>query len=186
MSWSPPSFSRHKLDWRHTGKLAKRDWRGGRGTKLYDGMKAWFSIKHSILSRSIPLADRVCESWLFKWEIYFSVADPHWSQCGSGYVSGSSIFCNADPDPGFWWPKIGKNLQQKIFFIFFWSKIAIYFLHNGRPKRRSLHPSKENHFKIWIFLTFVGHFGPPGYGSRRPKWIRIRAKPDPDPLHWII
>ncbi len=39
--------------------------RGG-GAKLYDGMKAWSFIKHSILSGSNPLADRGCESWLFK------------------------------------------------------------------------------------------------------------------------
>ncbi len=35
-----------------------------------------------------------------------SIADPHWFQCGSGYGLVYRIFVNADPDPGFRWPKI--------------------------------------------------------------------------------
>ncbi len=64
-----------------------------------------------------------------------------------------------DPDPGFWWPKMGKNLSEKK-FVFFWSKIAFYLslgFRNGRPSyRRSLQPSKENiqHFRKWNLLTF--------------------------------
>ncbi len=65
---------------------------------------------------------------------------------------------NTDPDPGFWWPKIEKNLQLKFFF---WSKTTIYLilgLHKRRPSfRRSLQPSKANikHFKTWNFLFFL-------------------------------
>ncbi len=29
--------------------------------------------------------------------LFYSVADPHWFQCGSGYRSGSSIFCQCVP-----------------------------------------------------------------------------------------
>ncbi len=90
-------------------------------------------------------------------------------KCGFG--SGSS-------DPGFWWPKNGKNIQGKN-IIFFSSKIAIYLflsLDKGLPSyRKSLHSSKVNilHFKTWIFFTFVGHFGPLGSGSVSPMRIRI-------------
>ncbi len=66
----------------------------------------------------------------------------------------------SDLDPGFWWPKIVKNLQLKKFDIV-WSKIAIYLyqsLHKGRPSyMRSLQPSNENiqpALKIMKFLHF--------------------------------
>jgi hypothetical protein len=72
-------------------------------------------------------------------------------------VDPDSLNPDPDPDPiqiqGFDDLKLKKKIQQKIFHIFFWSKIAIYFsqgLHKGRPSyRRSLQPSKENiqHFK---------------------------------------
>ncbi len=87
--------------------------------------------------------------------------------CGSAF----SIFLIADPDPGpnpgFWWPKIGKNSLLADFFILFWTKIAIYLslgLHKERPSyRRSLQLSKENiqHFKKWkcfSFFYFCGSF----------------------------
>ncbi len=98
---------------------------------------------------------------------------------------------NVDPDPGFWWPKIKKNLQLKKKLNNFWSKIAIYLslgLHKGLPNyRRSLQPSKENiqHIKTWnflIFSIFVGHFCSPGSGFRIririhwQDWIRIRIR----------
>jgi hypothetical protein len=33
---------------------------------------------------------------------------------------------NTDPDPGFWWPKIEKNLELKKKYFFFKSKTTIY------------------------------------------------------------
>ncbi len=100
------------------------------------------------------------------------------------HLIGSSIFrLNTDPDPGFWWPKIGKKLQMKKYQIFFWSKIAIYLslgLHKGRPSyRRSLQPSKEN----------IQHFKTPdpdldsgcGYGSTD----LIESGSNPDPKHCL-
>ncbi len=97
---------------------------------------------------------------------------------------------NTDPDPGFWWPKIWKNLQLKKLDIFL-SKIAIYLslgLHKWGPSyRRSLQPSKENiqHFKTWHFLTFF-YF----CGSFLPFWIRIQSGfririPNLDSLTWL-
>ncbi len=92
-----------------------------------------------------------------------------------------AFFVNADPDtdldPEFWWPKYS------------WKKILIFFYiknsNLGRPSyRRSLHPSKENiqHFKTWIFFTFVVQFGPPGSGSVFPMRIRIQpTKMNADP-----
>ncbi len=68
--------------------------------------------------------------------------------------------CGSNPDPGFWWLEIGKNLQLEKNLIFFWSKIANYLslgLHQVRPcYRRSLQPSKENiqNFKKWNFINF--------------------------------
>ncbi len=69
-----------------------------------------------------------------------------------------------------------KKIQQKFFYIFSRSKIAIYSCPNNR---KSLQPSKENiqDFKKWNFLTF-------SYvcGSFLPSWIRIRiGNPDTDP-----
>jgi hypothetical protein len=110
-------------------------------------MKAWFSIKHSILSGSNSLADRGWESWLLKkaeLEKFISVLS-----IGIGF--------SADPDPAFFVMRIQiqgfddqkwEKISTEKIYIFLKSKIAIYFLHNGRPSyRRSLHPSKENHFK---------------------------------------
>jgi hypothetical protein len=83
-----------------------------------------------------------------------------------------------DPEPGFWWPKTGKNLQlKKKFDIFLFAKTAIYLslgLHKVRPNynyKRSLLPSNENiqHFKKWNFSTFFYCCG-----SFLPCWIRIR------------
>ncbi len=86
---------------------------------------------------------------------------------------------NADPDPWFWLPKTGKNLQLKKIEYFFDQKLQFAYLslsfYNGRPSnRRSLQPSKENiqHFKTWDFLFFF-YF----CVSFLPSWIRI-----PDPI----
>ncbi len=65
---------------------------------------------------------------------------------------------------------------------FFWSKTAIYLslgLHKWCPGyRRSLQLTKEaiQHFKTWIFSTFVGHFCPPGSGSGSVFKLRIRIQ----------
>ncbi len=87
-----------------------------------------------------------------------------------------------DPNPGFWWKKIGKSLQLKIFLFFiFWFKIAIYLslgLYKGRPGyMRSVHKTQyrtSSTSKIWNFLNFFLFlwviFAP---------WIRI-----PDRLTW--
>ncbi len=114
------------------------------------------------------------------------------SNCGSGFR-----IPDPDPWPGsrVWWPKIEKNLELEIYFLFFWSIIAIYLslgLHKGHPSyRRSLQPSKENiqYLKTWKFLTFF-YF----CGSFLPSWIwiriqqlklmRIHADPDPKPWFW--
>ncbi len=94
-----------------------------------------------------------------------------------------------DQDPGFWWAKIGKNLQQKKKFLFL---LKNYNLSIPRPPERtsklpkSPQSSKENiqHFKTWnvTFFWFVGHFCPPGSGFRiririhGSDWIRIRIQ----------
>ncbi len=95
---------------------------------------------------------------------------------------------NTHPDTGFWWSKIGKNLQLKIFFYLLLSKTTIYLslgIHKGRPSyRRSLQASalKREHsalqnMKFHKFFLFLGHFCPPGSGSgiHWPDWIRIQS-----------
>ncbi len=96
---------------------------------------------------------------------------------------------NTDPDPdpiriqGFNDQKLKKNNSWKKITFFFWSKTAIYLslgLHKVCPSyRRSLQLTKEaiQHFKTWIFSTFVGHFCAPGFGSGFRIRIRIR-------IHW--
>ncbi len=94
---------------------------------------------------------------------------------------------DTDPDPiwiqGFNDQKLKKNNSWKKNYIFFWSKTAIYLslgLHKVCPSyRRSLPLTKEaiQHFKTWIFSTFVGHFCPPGSGFGSGFRIRIR-------IHW--
>ncbi len=91
-----------------------------------------------------------------------------------------------DPDPiriqGFNDQKLKKITAEK-FFLFFWSKTAIYLslgLHKVcSSNRRSLQLTKEaiQNFKTWIFSTFVGHFCHPGSGSGFRIRIRIR-------IHW--
>ncbi len=94
-------------------------------------------------------------------------------------IQGSKRHRIPDTDPQHW---------EKI--IFFRSKNEICLsigLHKGRPRGRSLQPSKENiqHFKTWKFITFsifMGHFCPPWSGSafrmrirsQQLKWKRIR------------
>ncbi len=73
-----------------------------------------------------------------------------------------------------------KITAEKKNLIFFWSKTVIYLslgLHKVCPGyRRSLQLTKEaiQHFKTWIFSTFVGHFCPPGSGSGFKLRIRIQ------------
>ncbi len=117
----------------------------------------------------------------------FRAVDPHWCNADPDTDPDLAFFLiadldpdpnadpdpdsNADPDPvpipGFWWPKLSKNLQLEIYILFFWSKIVICLsvgLPKGRPcpsYRRSLQPSKENiqHFKHEnSLLFFVVHF----------------------------
>ncbi len=105
--------------------------------------------------------------------------DPDVGQYGSGYGSGSG----SNPDPGLSWPKIERKKNSwKKKLTFFWSKTAIYLslgLHKVCPGyRRSLQLTKEaiQHFKTWIFSTFVGHFCPPGSGSGSVFKLRIRIQ----------
>ncbi len=76
------------------------------------------------------------------------------------------------------WKKISAGKKIKFFFL---SKTAIYLslgLHKVCPSyRKSLQLTKEaiQHFKTWIFSSFVGHFCPPGSGSG----FRIRIR-----IHW--
>ncbi len=106
---------------------------------------------------------------------------------------------NTEPDPD---PGLKKKLN------FFLSKTAIYLslgLHKVCPSyRRSLQLTKEaiQHFKTWIFSTFVGQFCPPGSWSgfriririHWPDWIRIQsgsgsetlALPTPLSLHRCV
>ncbi len=66
-----------------------------------------------------------------------------WSKLCSGFVFNwfriRHFRLNTNPDPGFWWPNIWKNLQLQKNFIFFWSKIALYLslgFHKGLPSYR--------------------------------------------------
>ncbi len=93
---------------------------------------------------------------------------------------------NPDPDPGLSWPKIEKNLQLKIFCIYFLIKNCnLPIPKPPESYRRSLQLSKEaiQHFKTWTFTNFYfcgSFFCPPGSGFRirihRPDWIRIQSK----------
>jgi hypothetical protein len=77
-----------------------------------------------------------------------SVQSVLWIRISFNADPDPAFFANADPGPGFWWPKIGKKLQLIQKFVFVWSKFAFYLslgLRKGRPSyRRSLHSSKEN------------------------------------------
>ncbi len=83
---------------------------------------------------------------------------------GSGSESGSRVLMS----------KNWKKHSWKLFYILFWSKIAIDLflgLHKGRPSyRRSHQPSKESiqHFKGWNLLTVLNFSV-----SFLPSWIRI-------------
>ncbi len=88
-----------------------------------------------------------------------------------------------DPDPGFWWPKLGKTL--KLNFFYFLSKTAICYLSKLQQKPSPLkweHPALQN----MNFINFI-HFR----GSFLSSWIRIRLhwpnwiqiQSDPDILH---
>ncbi len=81
--------------------------------------------------------------------------DPY-CEYGSGTTLPIEYGSNMDPDPQ---PCLG--------------------LHKVCPGyRRSLQLTKEaiQHFKTWIFSTFVGHFCPPGSGSGSVFKLRIRIQ----------
>ncbi len=118
---------------------------------------------------------------------FFSVADPHWFQCGSG----SSILVSADSNTDPVWPKIEKNYNWKKLY----QKLSLVLL-KGRPSfRRSLQPSKENIqlFKTLNFITFLNFCGsffallvpdPHSYcGSESSQQKSTRFHADPDPQH---
>ncbi len=114
-----------------------------------------------------------------------SVSDPYSFfpdpevEAGGQYGSGSRALMT----------KNWQNYSWKKNLIFFLSKTAIYLslgLYKVCPRyRRRLQLTKEaiQHFKTWIFSTFVGHFCPPGSGSgfriririHLPDWIRIQS-----------
>ncbi len=73
---------------------------------------------------------------------------------------------NTDPDPGFWWPKIGKKITAKIFLYIFWIKNCNLLIPKALKRE---HPSLQN-MKFLNFFIFV--------------WV-IFALMDPDP-HWIL
>ncbi len=77
---------------------------------------------------------------------YFNLAlRDCWIQRAKTRVSDPYSF---DTEPGFWWPKIEKNLQPRTKKLhFFGIKTTSYLslgLHNGRLSSRSLQLSKEN------------------------------------------
>ncbi len=91
--------------------------------------------------------------------------------------SGSRAFMTKN------WKKI---TAENFIYIFFFSKIAIYLslgLQKACPSYRRSHPTLQNMNFYKFFSTFVGHFCPPGSGSRfriririhRPDWIRIQS-----------
>ena len=103
---------------------------------------------------------------------------------------------NADPDPiririqsgsRALMTKNWKKITAEKKVNFFWSKTAIYLslgLHKVCPGyRRSLQLTKEaiQHFKTWIFSTFVGHFCPSGSGSGSVLDPYSIGSVDPDP-----
>ncbi len=89
-----------------------------------------------------------------------------------------------DPDPGFWWPKLEKNLQLKKNLIFL-SQNCNFLIHSRLPQRKSKlqentstlkreHPAIQT-TKSKLFSLFVVIL---------PSWIRIQI-PNPDPLTWL-
>ncbi len=85
---------------------------------------------------------------------------------------------NTYPDPGFWWPKIVKNL------IFVWSKIAIYLflgLHKVRLSYLQKKPSALKREHPAFSKHEISYF----CGSFLPFWIQIRIpNPNPDTDPW--
>ncbi len=133
--------------------------------------------------------------------------------CGSVFIfygsgSGSTAWCWRPIRiliqiriQGFNNQKLKKNYSWKFFFIFFWSKTAIYLslsLHKVCPSyKRSLQFSKEaiQHFKTWTFTNYClllwvifalldpdpdpdSEYGS-GSGSTDP--IKYGSNTDPDP-----
>jgi hypothetical protein len=106
------------------------------------------------------------------------VVDPHWFNADPD----PSFFLNVDPDPvpnpGFWWPKIGKKLQMKK--IFFVNIVAQAAGEAFSPQKRTSSTSKHENSLLFFFIC----------GSFLPTWIRIRilqlklmrihVDPDPD------
>jgi hypothetical protein len=77
-----------------------------------------------------------------------------------GFSASGFRFSAPDPDPVFWWPKIEKNLQLKIFIYFFDQKLQF----TSALQRE--HPGLQN-MKFLNFFLFL--------------WV-IFALLDPDPL----
>ncbi len=103
-----------------------------------------------------------------------------WQSCGSwliesGYGSGSSI--SSESGSRVLMTKNRKKTSRKFFYIFFWSKIAIYLCPSYR---RSLQPSKETIqlLKKWNLTFFYvwGSFYPLGAGYRSGLRIPIRIQ----------
>ncbi len=101
-----------------------------------------------------------------------------------------------NPDPGFWWPKIGKNLnlQLKKNLIFSWSKIAIYLslallrtskLQEKPSAMKKRHPAFQNMKFLYFFLFLWVIFALPdpysGSGSGFTDLIKFGSYTDPDP-----
>ncbi len=102
----------------------------------------------------------------------FDVGDPYGSGFRIRIQYGSRALMTKN------WKKITPEKKVN----FFLSKTAIYLslgLHKVCPGyRRSLQLTKEaiQHFKTWIFSTFVGHSCPPGSGSGSVFKLRIRIR----------
>ncbi len=100
-----------------------------------------------------------------------------WSGSGSSILGWYRSGFASNPGPGFWWPKIGKNLQLKKNSIFFWSK-----LQQKTPALKREHTALQNMKFLNFFAIFVGNFCPPGsgYGSTD----LIESGLNPDLKHW--
>jgi hypothetical protein len=113
------------------------------------------------------------------------------------YGSGSRIFqaeyrSGFNPDPGFWWPKIGKNYSKKIFFSFSnynfpipWPPERTSNLQKKPAALKREYPALQN-MKFLTFSTFVGHFCPSGSGPDTDSLTWLNLDPDPDPKHWKL
>ncbi len=105
--------------------------------------------------------------------------------CGSALVSmkiwirilTQNFFVNKDPR--FWWTKIWRKKIKTAEIKSILSLIKNCNLLIPRfPYRTSKLQEKSSSLqKTWIFITFVGHFGPPGSGSVFLMRIQIQIMP---------